>query len=126
MLNHTILAAGVVITAIVVFWFLCALALILIVLIQRGRGGGLSGAFGGLAGGVLGSKTGDFLTWVTVGLAVVFLGFSVLIAKFYKPTITEVEQQVPATQSQLVDVPQQGQFPGPVGGEGTGTGSQNP
>jgi preprotein translocase subunit SecG len=65
---------------------LCCLALILIILIQKGRGGGLSAAFGGGgAGGVLGSKTGDFLTWVTIVLVGVFLGLAVLLAKYYKP-----------------------------------------
>lgn len=65
---------------------LCCLALILIILVQKGRGGGLSAAFGGAgAGGVLGSKTGDFLTWVTIVLVGVFLGLAVLLAKYYKP-----------------------------------------
>jgi preprotein translocase subunit SecG len=65
---------------------LCCLALILIILIQKGRGGGLSAAFGGAgAGGVLGSKTGDFLTWVTKVLVGVFLGLAILLAKYYKP-----------------------------------------
>ncbi len=40
--------------------------LILLILIQKGRGGGLSGAFGGAGGNTaFGSKTGDVLTWVT-------------------------------------------------------------
>lgn len=65
---------------------LCCLALILIILIQKGRGGGLSAAFGGAgAGGVLGSKTGDFLTWVTIVLVGVFLSLAILLAKYYKP-----------------------------------------
>jgi preprotein translocase subunit SecG len=41
--------------------------LILIVLIQRGRGGGLAGAFGGLGGAsAFGTKAGDTFTWITV------------------------------------------------------------
>ena len=65
---------------------ICCLALILIILIQKGRGGGLSAAFGGGAGGgLLGSKTGDFLTWVTIVLVGVFLSLAVLLAKYYKP-----------------------------------------
>ena len=47
------------------FMLLCVI-LILLVLIQKGRGGGLSSAFGG--GGsntAFGSKTGDVLTWAT-------------------------------------------------------------
>ncbi len=64
----------------------CCLALVLIILIQKGRGGGLSAAFGGAgAGGVLGSKTGDFLTWVTIVLVGVFLGLAILLAKYYTP-----------------------------------------
>ena len=70
---------------------LCCLALILIILIQKGRGGGLSAAFGGAgSGGVLGSKTGDFLTWVTIVLVGVFLSLAVLLAKYYKPPLPGV------------------------------------
>ncbi len=73
-------------TVVVVIWFICALALILIILIQKGRGGGLSAAFGGgMASGILGSKTGDFLTWVTIVLVGIFLTLAVVMAKFYKP-----------------------------------------
>jgi preprotein translocase subunit SecG len=65
---------------------ICCLALILIILIQKGRGGGLSSAFGGGGGGgLLGSKTGDFLTWVTIVLVGIFLGLAVFLAKYYKP-----------------------------------------
>ena len=62
------------------------MALVLIILIQKGRGGGLSAAFGGgMASGILGSKTGDFLTWVTIVLVSIFLLFAVVLAKFYVP-----------------------------------------
>ena len=50
--------------------------LILLILIQKGRGGGLSSAFGGAGGNTaFGTKTGDLLTWVT---SIVFLVFLVL------------------------------------------------
>ncbi|MCH7627871.1 MAG: preprotein translocase subunit SecG [Proteobacteria bacterium] len=59
-------------------WALLALGIcgliILVILLQRGRGGGLAGAFGG--GGsssAFGAKTGDVFTIVTVVLATVFL-----------------------------------------------------
>lgn len=46
---------------------ICSLFLICIVLIQRGRGGGLAGAFGGLGGSsAFGTKAGDVFTRVTV------------------------------------------------------------
>ena len=64
----------------------CCIALILIILVQKGKGGGLSSAFGGgMASGILGSKTGDFLTWVTIVLASITLMLAVLLVKFYKP-----------------------------------------
>jgi preprotein translocase subunit SecG len=57
------------------FVFVCAI-LILLILIQKGRGGGLASAFGGAGGQTaFGSKTGDVLTWAT---SVVFGIFVVL------------------------------------------------
>lgn len=83
----SLLAAGFIIKVVAVLFFISAVSLVLIVLIQKGRGGGLSGAFGGgMAGGILGSKTGDFLTWVTIVLVGMFLMLAVVLAKFYKPT----------------------------------------
>jgi preprotein translocase subunit SecG len=47
-----------------------ALFLILLVLIQRGRGGGLAGAFGGMGGqSAFGTKAGDVFTKITVAIA---------------------------------------------------------
>jgi preprotein translocase subunit SecG len=55
---------------------LTALFLILLVLIQRGRGGGLAGAFGGMGGqSAFGTKAGDVFTKITVGVA----GFWILL-----------------------------------------------
>ncbi len=56
-----------------IFVIICVL-LILVVLLQKGRGGGLSGAFGGVGGhSAFGAKTGDVFTWVTVGLTALFI-----------------------------------------------------
>src|SRR4051794_5558420 len=57
----------------ILFLTVCVI-LILLVLIQKGRGGGLAGAFGGAGGNTaFGSKTGDVLTWATSILFGVFL-----------------------------------------------------
>ena len=48
--------------------------LILLVLIQRGKGGGLSGAFGGVGGSsAFGSRAGDLFTRITLVVAGVWL-----------------------------------------------------
>lgn len=76
--------ANILINIVAVFWLLCALLLIFIILIQKGKGGGLGGAFGGAGGGggLLGTKTGDFLTWVTIGLVFAFFFFAIILVKF--------------------------------------------
>jgi len=56
-----------------------ALFLILLVLIQRGRGGGLAGAFGGMGGqSAFGTKAGDVFTKITVGVATFWILLCVL------------------------------------------------
>ena len=55
------------------FLVLCAIFALLI-LIQKGRGGGISAAFGGAGGNTaFGSKTGDVLTWATSIVFFIFL-----------------------------------------------------
>lgn len=103
-----------------VLFILSAVALVLIILIQKGRGGGLSSAFGGGGGGgLLGSKTGDFLTWVTIGFVGAFLLLAVVMAKYYKPSIEDISAPgiAPPQQGQPGSVPP----PGPEAGESAGT-----
>ncbi len=56
-----------------------ALFLILLVLIQRGRGGGLTGVLGGAGGqSAFGTKAGDIFTKITVGVAFFWIGLCIL------------------------------------------------
>ena len=51
-----------------------SLSMVLLVLIQRGRGGGLAGAFGGMGGqSAFGTRAGDIFTRITIVLAVVWV-----------------------------------------------------
>lgn len=60
-----------------------AVFLILLVLVQRGRGGGLSGAFGGMGGqSAFGTKAGDTFTRITVVTATVWIVLCVIAAKY--------------------------------------------
>src|ERR1041385_5835057 len=63
----------------ILFLIVCVF-LILLVLIQKGRGGGLAGAFGGGGGNTaFGSKTGDVLTWATSIVFGVFLVLAIVL-----------------------------------------------
>ncbi len=60
------------------FWnflvLILSIFLILLVLIQRGKGGGLAGAFGGVGGSSpFGSRAGDAFTRITIGVAGVWI-----------------------------------------------------
>lgn len=58
---------------------LCGFLLIFIILLQRGRGGGLAGALGGAGGqSAFGTKAGDVFTKITIGLAVVWVLFAII------------------------------------------------
>ena len=56
---------------------LASVCLICLVLLQRGRGGGLAGAFGATGGqSALGTKAGDVFTRMTIGAAVVWVALA--------------------------------------------------
>ena len=114
------LAVSFIMNVVAVLFVICCVSLVLMILIQKGRGGGLSGAFGGAmaGGGVLGSKTGDFLTWVTIGLVGLFLTLAVVMAKFYKPDVASDYDVIPQTQQQPLESPDQ---PQPSDGAGDTT-----
>lgn len=65
--------------------FLVALFMILLVLIQRGKGGGLSGALGGMGGqSAFGTKAGDVFTRVTIVVAAVWILLCAAAVKMFK------------------------------------------
>ena len=73
---------------------LIAIALILVVLIQKGRGGGLSSAFGGgTANSLLGTKTTNWVTKATIGIVLLFLLLAVVLNRYYKPKLSEQFQE---------------------------------
>jgi len=117
MMVFPVLAVSFVMKVVAALFIISAVTMILVILIQKGKGGGLSSAFGGgMASGLLGSKTGDFLTWVTISLVGAFLVLAVLMAKFYKPTVSDfgdktTTQQQQSQQPQLPQQPPQTEQP---------------
>ena len=121
-----LLAVGYIMKVVAVFYVICALALILIILVQKGKGGGLSGAFGGgMASGILGSKTGDFLTWVTIVLVSVFLTLAVVMAKKYRPSIGDFGEGTPPPATVPTSPPRTPELPSPIGETGTPLGGES-
>jgi preprotein translocase subunit SecG len=67
------------------FLTIAAVVLIILVMLQRGKGGGLAGALGGMGGqSAFGTKAGDLFTKITVGVALFWILISVATA-IYAP-----------------------------------------
>lgn len=80
--------------------FILSVFLILLVLIQRGKGGGLAGAFGGVGGSsAFGSRAGDLFTRITIGVATVWI---LLVM-----TQVIVVQNSTRTQTDFIQTPEQ-------------------
>ena len=82
------------VNALAASFLLVSIFMMLVILIQKPKGGGLSGAFGGAGGGsaqaAFGAKTGDVLTIVTVVCFALFL----LLAMGLTWTIRPVQEQI--------------------------------
>ena len=66
-----------------IFLALSSVILILLVLIQQGRGGGLAGAFGGMGGqSAFGTKAGDLFTKITIFVAAFWILMCVATVKW--------------------------------------------
>ena len=71
------------------FLVICIL-LIIVVLLQKGRGGGLGAAFGGMGSSAFGTRVGDVFTWVTIVLTAMFLLLASVTTMLYRPAADQV------------------------------------
>ncbi|HUY34148.1 MAG TPA: preprotein translocase subunit SecG [Pirellulales bacterium] len=73
--------------------FVTALFLIVLILLQRGRGGGLAGALGGMGGqSAFGSKAGDMFTKITSGVAIFWILLCIGSLKYMSSTVNRFDQ----------------------------------
>jgi len=92
---HTILAF---------FFAVLAVLLMIVILLQRGKGVGLAGAFGGTgATAAFGAKTGDILTWVTVVGAIALLTFTALLNYVFVERGPDLQGAAPAAPASPAD-----------------------
>ena len=93
-----------------ILFLLCGVVLTLLVLIQRGRGGGLAGAFGGAGGSsAFGTKTADVFIKATAVLGGLF---------FVLAVVTALLMQAGPTSSPRSNPPSQGPVTPGAGGGG--------
>jgi preprotein translocase subunit SecG len=86
--------------AITVVHILVCVGLILVVLLQTGKGAEVGAVFGGSSSTVFGSSgAGNFLTKLTTGMAVVFMITSLTLGYFAskRPSASIFDRQAPAT-----------------------------
>jgi preprotein translocase subunit SecG len=90
------------IIAVTILHVLVSLGLILVVLLQTGKGAEVGAVFGGSSATVFGSSgAGNFLTRLTTGMAIVFMATSLTLGYFAgrKPSSTIFDRGAPAAQS---------------------------
>jgi preprotein translocase subunit SecG len=108
-------------TFLVILFILISFSMIIVILLQAGKGQGLAGAVGGGMGNssVFGGRgAADFLSKATTWLAVTYMGFAILIGVVYKSEAdtaqqsliqqkAEEQQEVPASSIPVAPMPQE-------------------
>ena len=99
--------------------------MILVILMQRPKGGGLSAAFGGSSAGsadsLLGGRVGDTLTWVTVVAFVLYLGLAISLNMSAGPGAADVAGPAEAVEASDTNTPVEAVPAAPIASEESGT-----
>jgi preprotein translocase subunit SecG len=89
------------IIAVTIIHIVVSIGLILVVLLQTGKGAEVGAVFGGSSATIFGSSgAGNFLTKLTTGMAIVFMITSLTLGYFAgkKPTATIFDNRAPAVE----------------------------
>src|SRR5919108_6452897 len=90
------------IIAITIIHVIVSVGLILVVLLQTGKGAEVGAVFGGSSSTIFGSSgAGNFLTRLTTGMAIVFMITSLTLGYFagHKPSATIFDSRMPSAQT---------------------------
>jgi preprotein translocase subunit SecG len=90
--------------AIIILHVIVSLGLILVVLLQTGKGAEVGAVFGGSSSTIFGSSgAGNFLTRLTTGMAIVFMVTSLTLGYFTakRPTATIFDNRAPAVEPRV-------------------------
>ena len=102
--------------------FITSLFLVMLVLVQRGRGGGLTGALGGAGGqSAFGTKAGDLFTKITVGVAALWIFLCAAAVFFLKDRALPQTNVADRSDSAVVGAKDPGTVP--TNGSAAGTSS---
>lgn len=110
------------IIAITILHILVSIGLILVVLLQTGKGAEVGAVFGGSSSTIFGSSgAGNFLTRLTTVMAIVFMMTSLTLGYFTarRPSATIFDNRTPAVEPRAPVVPQAPQQPGAGGAQST-------
>ena len=95
--------------------------MILIILLQRGRGGGLAGALGGAGGqSAFGAKAGDTFTRITIVTAVIWFTLCLLAIRIMNPALRTTADRSGLSSGEVIDVgsEEEGNGGEPASGDG--------
>src|ERR1700751_4118544 len=111
--------------AITIIHVIVSIGLILVVLLQTGKGAEMGAVFGGSSATIFGSSgAGNLLTKVTAGMAIVFMITSLTLGYFagHRPSSTIFDNRLPAAPPRAATPA----APAPKQEAAPGTGSQSP
>src|SRR5688500_16332795 len=114
-------------TLITVLHVIVCLFLMLTVLLQSGKGGGMGGAFGGSNAGTVfgGSGASTFLRKLTAGAATVFMITSMVLAFIASHNAADALEKFGDTQQKLAKEKEQARKDALKGGAGSGSAGSN-
>ncbi len=110
-----------------VLLFVSAIVLILLILVQRGKGGGLAGAFGGMGGqSAFGTKAGDTFTKITIGVATVWILLCLIGVRSLRSSHSKLDLKTEGSPAQTAPAAPGAGAPAPPAPSGAGAAPGGP